>query len=238
MKALRSLASVFAFGLVFASASAARADEPGSDEPSAASPEVLPARVRVHIASPSPSKLEARESGAVAWTPVCGVPCDEELPLGDEYRIVYGKKADAAGKPFRLTAAGPGGVVLTVRPESVAAKAGGGVLIGLGAVAATVGVLGLLAGVGLAAQPADSCRGSSNDWCVDGQTLGSALILASLIPLLLGGGMIAGGAAVMSDSKASATQRPAAGREPTWVGPRAAGASGRAGFVAPLSFSF
>jgi hypothetical protein len=237
MKALRSLPSLVASGLVLAFASAARADESAPDDVFLGPPEVHPARVRVHVKSPSPVQLEARESGAAAWAPVCGVPCDQELPLGDEYRIVYGKNGDAPGLPFRLTATGPGGVVLKVHPASLGAKAGGGVLIGLGAALATVGALGLFVGIAVAAQPTE-CRADAGDWCSSGPALGEAVALVSLVPLLVGGGIIAGGASMMAGSKASATQRPASGREPTWVGPRAAGASGRAGFVAPLSFSF
>ncbi len=232
MKARSSLPCAVAFALVLVSAAA------HADEPELTPPETLPTHVLVHIKSPEPVQLESRAAGQKGWVTACVAPCDTELPLADEYRIAYRTKEPSSEKPFRLAPGADGAVMLKVHPSSVGGKVGGGVLIGLGAVAATIGALGLIGGIGLAAGPADSCRDSSNDWCVDDHALGSALILISLVPLLLGGGMIAGGVAITADANAHTEQRPWAGREPVWVGPRAEGAPKRAGFVTPLSFAF
>jgi hypothetical protein len=64
--------------------------------------------------------------------------------------------------------------------------------------------------------------------------------------MLAGGGIVAGGVALLVDSGASTTQKEATPpltafvREPTWVAPRGMppGPSHKPGFVVPLSFSF
>jgi len=231
MKARRSLPSALAFGLVLASASAvsklAHADEPDAAE--LAPPETLPTHVLVHVESPKPVQLESRAPGQKTWAVVCGVPCDRELPLEGEYRFAH-------GPTFRLNPSSGSSVLLKVHPASVSGNVGGVALVGVGAVLAVLGTAGVLLGVAAAAQPTPTCGDHSSDWCGTGPGLGKAIALFSLVPLLVGGVMIAGGASILSDSKTSTTQRPWSGREPTWVGPQSS-APKKAGFV-PLSFSF
>jgi hypothetical protein len=232
MKARRSLRSAVAFGLVLACASAvstsAHADEPDAAE--LTPPETLPTHVLVHVESAKPVQLESRALGQKAWTVACGVPCDRELALADEYRF-------AGGPTFRLNPSSGSSVLLKVHPASAAGNVGGAALVGVGAVLAVIGAAGVLIGVAAAAQPAPSCGDSSSTWCGAGPGLGKALALISLFPLVAGGGMVAGGASLLSDSKTSATQRPWSGREPTWVGPQSS-APKKAGLFVPLSFSF
>jgi hypothetical protein len=230
MKSRSSLPSLLAFGLVLASASAARAD----DFTPLPAPEPLPTHVRVHIAAPHDVRLESRAPGQSAWAAACSVPCDRELPLADEYRTVYGKGAAEAGKPFSLKPAGANAIVLKIDPPSAAGSVGGGVLIGLGSVIDLFSVVGLVGGLSLAAQDAPCSEGCY----ISGSALGTGLAVVSFVGLLLGTGVIAGGAAIMADAKGSMEQRPAAGREPTWAQPRAELAPKRAAFVTPLSFSF
>lgn len=235
MKSRLCLSFAFAAGLSLASTSA-HADDSEAYGPRLQPPVETPSLVLVHLSSKGPARLETRDVGET-WVAVCDAPCDREVPVGDAYRIAYGTKGQTAGRPFRLKPTSRA-IELKVAAPSTAASVGGGVLLGLGVVLTAVGGLGLVTGVAAAAGPADSCAGSANDWCVDGQELGKALVLVSLVPLLLGGAMIAGGAAVMSDAKGNVEQRPAAGREPTWAQPRAEMAPRKAGFVTPLSFSF
>jgi hypothetical protein len=231
MKARRSLPSALAFGLVLAGVSAvstsAHADDP--DAPELAPPETVPTHVLVHIESPKPVQLEGRAPGQKAWSNVCGAPCDRQLPLADDYRF-------GNGPTFRLDPAAGSSVLLEVHPASAAGNAGGVALLGVGAVFAVLGAVGVFVGLRAAAQPAPSCGDQSSSWCGSGPGLGKALALISVFPLLAGGGMIAGGASLLSDSKTSTTQKPWSGREPTWVGPQAS-APKKAAFV-PLSFAF
>ena len=232
MKPRRSLPSVLVFGVALASASAAsrpaHADEPDASE--LAPPETLPTHVLVHIQSPGPVELESRAPGEKTWAVVCGVPCDQELPLGDDYRFAH-------GPTFRLTPMSGGSVLLKVHPASRAGKVGGVALVGVGAFLAVIGSLGVIVGLAAAAQPAPTCGDHSSDWCGAGQGLGKAVAVVSVLPLLAGVGLIAGGSSLLADSKTSMTQRPWSGREPTWVGPQSS-APKKAGLFVPLSFAF
>ena len=232
MKARCSLPSAVAFGLVLASVSAlskpAHADEPRADE--LAPPETLPTHALVHIESRKPVQLEGRAPGQKAWAVVCGVPCDRELPLTDEYRF-------ANGAAFRLNPSSGSFVMLKVHPASVSGNVGGVALVGVGAVLAVLGGAGVIVGVAAAAQPTPTCDDHSSDWCGAGPGLGKAIALFSLVPLVVGGMMVVGGASILSDSKTSTTQRPWNGREPTWVGPQSS-APKKAGVFVPLSLSF
>jgi len=230
MKSRCWLPSGLAFGLVLASASVARADDSRTDAALLAPPEAIPTHVLVHIESPKPVQLESRGAGHPAWAAVCGVPCDKELPLADEYRF-------APGPTFHLRSTAGDSVVLKVRPASLAATVGGGALVGVGAFLAVVGAVGLTVGLAAAAQPTPTCGDHSSYLCGAGPGIGKASALVSVLPLLGGAGMIAGGASVLADSKTSITQRPFSGREPTWVGPQSA-APKKAGLFVPLSFAF
>lgn len=188
--------------------------------------------VLVHISSKGPARLERRDVGK-AWVTVCDAPCDREVPLGDEYRIGFGKKGLTHGAPFRLNAASDA-VELKVQPPSPVGEASGTALVVIGGAVALVGALGLIVSIGLAVHPETPCH---TDWCIDPHSLAGALALVSGFGLLLGGGVLAGGASIIGDAQAKTTQRPWAGREPTWAVPQVVSAR-KAAVFAPLSLSF
>lgn len=242
MRTPSSLPSALAFGLVLAAAtgsSAAFADEPA---PAALAPaETASTYALVHLASSRPVQLESRAPDQKTWGVVCASPCDRELPLADEYRIAYGAKGAAPGEPFRLTADANRKIVLEVHPPSADGKVGGGLLIGLGAIFGVGSALsGAIAGF---SQPCGADHAHADEatrgdgWCGDAATFHTALLVSGAGLLAATGLITTGALMIQASSKASTTQRPWAGREPTWVGPRAA-ATARAGFFVPLSFSF
>jgi hypothetical protein len=206
-----------------ASASIARADDD---------------RARVHIKSEKHVQLESRPSQHDAWLLACESPCDRDLPLANEYRVVYGPASRAThGETFRLSAAPGGSVTLTV-DEGSTVQFVGGVVMAVGGVA--LAVVGLV-GVATVASAPSSSSGSSNDHTADcsicGGGLGDLITLVSVVALVAGGGAILTGALLVNDAGPSTSQKPVFAREPTWVGPRA-GAPDRRAFVVPLSFSF
>ena len=52
-------------------------------------------RARVHIKSEKHVQLEIRPLQHDAWMLACDSPCDLDLPLASEYRVVYGTEAGA-----------------------------------------------------------------------------------------------------------------------------------------------
>lgn len=220
MKSRLCFALALTAGLSLAS-SVARADE------AAPSSGVL-----VHISSKVPAKLERRDVGTT-WVVVCDAPCDREVPPGDEYRMVDGRKGQA-GAPFRLKPNPEGALELKFEPASAAGEVGGTALVVVGSGLAIASFVGLVAGIGLASQPTTPC---GNDWCGLGAAVGQFIAIVSGVGLVAGGGVILGGVAVMDDAKAKTTQRAWAGREPTWLGPQLGAPPKRAALV-PLSFSF
>ncbi len=93
---------------------------------------------RVHIESDRPATLE-RHEGAKAWVAACSAPCDADLPLDAEYRIV----GDGIRKssPFRLAANDGGRVTLDVNAATKGGFAGGIVLTSLGPIVMLVGAV-------------------------------------------------------------------------------------------------
>lgn len=215
------------FGVVFASVlampSSARAEE----------------TVRVHITSSVPVTLERHAAENGTWQLACSAPCDEELALAAEYRLIDPKRR-VAGDPIRLRGAPGGEVTLTYKQTSTAAKVGGGVLVGAGSLLAAAGTLSLVEGVVLLAA-AGGCGEGSGDWCGLGQAIGAFLTVVGGLGMIGGGGMILGGVTLLTGSDPSMTQRSTEKssfvREPTWTAPRAASTPGPAMFV-PLSVSF
>jgi hypothetical protein len=192
-------------------------------------------RARVHIKSETHVQLESRSSSADAWALACDSPCDRELPLGDEYRMVYGAPAaQNRGDTFRLSALPGGSVTLTFDSGSTVQFVGG-VAIAVGGVAlAVAGVAGFAA----------ASRSSSSDSSVKtaecsicGGGLGGLVEFVSVVALVAGGGALLTGVLLVNDAGPSTTQKPVFAREPTWLGPRAAGPDKRA-LIVPLSFAF
>jgi hypothetical protein len=55
--------------------------------PPAPPPAKVGPTARVHIAADPSVLLDRRPAGSDTWVPACSAPCEEELPLGDEYRL-------------------------------------------------------------------------------------------------------------------------------------------------------
>ena len=238
MNACRSL-PLLILGLAFLFPAAAHADDlsPPTD-PDLQPPATVPqeTNARVHIKSSSPVELWRFEKSAGSWTVACAAPCDRDLPIGDEYRVVFGGGVPA-GAIFHLRSSGA--VTLAVERPSQAAKIGGTAVIVVGVGLAAVSLVGLIVGIGAASQPA--CGPQDNDWCGLGRGIGEGIALISGVGVLAGAGIIAGGAVLLSESGGGTTQKstpsPAFVREPTWVAPRAASV-GKPAFLVPLSLSF
>jgi hypothetical protein len=193
---------------------------------------------RVHIKSEKHVQLESRPSPHDAWLLACESPCDRDLPLANEYRVVYGAAAEATrGDTFRLAAA-PGGAVTVTADEGSTVQFAGGVVMAVGGVA--LAVAGLFGVAAVASAPSSTAGSSSThtaECSICGGGLGDLVTLVSVVALVAGGGAILTGALLVNDAGPSTSQKPVFAREPTWVAPRAAAPDRRA-FVVPLSFSF
>lgn len=74
--------------------------------------------VRVHIASKKRVRLERRDEASDPWVTACESPCDQELPLAPEYRMLVDDYGTMAGPPFRLRGERGDAVTLAVEPAS------------------------------------------------------------------------------------------------------------------------
>jgi len=194
-------------------------------------------RARVHIKSEKHVQLESRASKHDAWLLACESPCDRDLALGDEYRVIYGTEARATrGDAFRLSAA-PGGSVTVTVDEGSTAQAVGGLVMATGGVAlAVVGLIGVAA---VASAPSSSSDSSAHtaECSICGGGLRDFITFVSAIALIAGRGAVLTGVLLVNDAGPSTSQQPVFAREPTWTAPRAELATKRP-FVVPLSFSF
>src|SRR5262249_23659527 len=95
-------------------------------------------RARVHITSREDVVLYRRPASSSGGGQACSSPCNEELPIGDTYRITG--NGVAATKEFRLETSPSGTVELTVDPPSSGGKVVGGILTATGAIAAYMGL--------------------------------------------------------------------------------------------------
>jgi hypothetical protein len=195
-------------------------------------------RAHVHIKSEKHVQLESRPSQQDAWMVACDSPCDRDLPLGDEYRVLHGTAAGATrGDTFRLSAS-PGGSVTLIVDGGSTAQAVGGVVLGAGGVAlAFVGLLGVAAVASASSSSSSDSNAKGADCSICGGGLRDLVALVSAVALIAGGGAILTGVLLVNDAGPSTSQKPVFAREPTWSSPRAAVPDKRA-FVVPLSFSF
>ena len=125
-------------------------------------PETLPpasgSTVKVHINSPVPASLQRRPRGGQAFLRACDAPCDQEMPLSDDYMV-----SAAGAKTTAVKLAGQAGqtVIIDVDPPSDGGKIGGVAMIVVGAIGLLVG--GTVDLVGLAAESVASAPGATND---------------------------------------------------------------------------
>jgi hypothetical protein len=140
--------------------------------------------VLVHIETSRPITLDRRNPGEdQPWVTACESPCDVQLPLNNDYRIV----GDGiwASSEFELDGQPGQRVVVKVAPATRASRTAGIVVAGAGLLAIIIGVYV----VAIAA--AASCASSNiNSVCQDnsgGTTLGVILMLGGLVTMAVGG---------------------------------------------------
>lgn len=168
-------------------------------------------RARVHMKTPHPAHLYRRAAGTTDFVTACDSPCDEEMPIGDTYRI--GGSGFATTPEFRLNAAPGGSVELTVDGPSWAGIVGGGALTIGGGFTAYVGTILALSG---GACSSDRYSSRSGDDC-------TSLRNGGLGALAVGAGMIVLGLVIVFPSmktdfsqSAGAPAKDAFRRLPTW----------------------
>jgi hypothetical protein len=181
-------------------ASTALPPPPSASTPAGAAPATppLPApmvgpRARVHITTSKNVILYRRPAGATAWVQACASPCNQELPIGDTYRITG--NGVASSKEFHLDASPGGTVDVAIDPPSTGGMVAGGFLAGGGATVAYVGLLMTLVG---AAEANDGCR--YGGYCAERKSDGEELRNAGLITMGVGAAATVGGLLIFLSS--------------------------------------
>lgn len=182
---------------------------------------------KLHVEGRPGLVVEHRDGPTGRWAFACNAPCDEEVPLLDEYRV-------DGGDAFRLGR--PDGDVVTIRfkPASPAAAAGGVAVTVAGVGGTVLGTLLTLVGVA-AARP---CTPSSGDgWSLCGG--GPLPLVTGLVLTGIGIVGIVGGISIVGQSgeKVTRVEHAASPREPTWKAPRTA-AAGPSEMILPIRLSF
>jgi hypothetical protein len=154
--------------------------------PPVAAPMVGP-RARVHISSSKSLILYRRPAGSSSWVQACTSPCNQELPIGDTYRVTG--NAVASSKEFRLDAQPGGQVDIAVDPPSTAGMVFGGFVGAGGASAAYIGMLMALIG---ASDASKDCYSNSYS-CANRTSDGEKLRNAGLITMGIGTGLTVAG---------------------------------------------
>lgn len=188
--------------------------------------------VRVHIVSKKAVQLYRQSAGE--WHEACTSPCDEDMPLGDEYRI--SGSGIHQSRDFQLEGAPGSRVVLTINPGSRTAFVAGGVVMAVGGL---VDYFSLVAFAAAAGESGSSCYyGSSSSSSYSSYHCGSrnhggGATAVGVGMLIVGTAMMATGAIVMLSnnstgvgqddaSSASAKTLDAYRREAIWRTPSAA----------------
>ena len=133
---------------------------PAAATPPTPAPMVGP-KARVRITSPKQVILYRRPAGSNAFVQQCTSPCNEDLPIGDTYRVTGNGVAQS--KDFRLDAPPGGAVDIVVDPPSTGGMILGGFMAGGGASAAYVGLLMTLVGAAAALRSPGSRRRRCRD---------------------------------------------------------------------------
>ena len=228
---------------------------PAPPTPGAAAPATAPLpapmvgpRARVHVTSPRNVILYRRPAGSTAWVQACTSPCNQELPIGDMYRVTG--NGVSASKEFRLDASPGSTVDIAIDPPSTGGMVLGGFLAGGGATAAYVGMLMALVG---AAEANDSCytfSGSSDGYCEKRKSDAEDVRNGGLIAMGVGAVMTVGGILIfLNSAKTDIVQTSGKGetsgaaprqrldsflRQPTWRS--ASSSSERAAAAPPATF--
>ena len=165
-----------------------------------AAPMVGP-RARVHITSTKNVILYRRPAGTSSWVQACTSPCNEELPIGDMYRVTG--NGVSASKEFRLEASPGSSVDIAIDPPSTGGIVLGGLLAGVGT---TVGYVGMLVALVGAADASDTCYGgfsgssSYTSSCESRKSSAESARNGGLIAMGLGAAMTVGGLLIFLNS--------------------------------------
>ena len=147
-------------------------------------------RARVHMRTPHPAYLYRRAAGTTDFVTACESPCDQEMPIGDTYRI--GGSGFSTTPEFKLDAAPGGSVEVTVDGPSWAGIVGGGLLTVGGGVTAYIGTIFALTGSACSSSSSNGYS-SRNNGCDSVRNVG-------LGALAVGAGMIVLGLVIVFPS--------------------------------------
>jgi hypothetical protein len=154
----------------------------------------------VHMDADPGVTLESIAPGSERWELACTTPCDAELPLANPYRVAGPNVRPS--RPFGITASPGQHVVLTISAGSKGASAGGIALMAAGGVAASIGLLILVfSALDAAGDPSQPDEGASPD---------RGPMIAGVVLMLAGVGMVIGGVVLRATSKTTETQTMAA----------------------------
>lgn len=161
--------------------------------------------VRVHITSEQTILLDRRPQGAETWVPACTSPCDEELPLGDTYRL-SGAGVRATSE-FRLQGAEGGHVDLKVDAATKRAWWVGAGIGGLGLVLDGYGLYLALVGSLVANQSCSGLYSGNAHSCDSSRATGSTIRGVGLVMLIPGtAAAIIGGAMMVKNWRTGLSQ--------------------------------
>jgi hypothetical protein len=156
----------------------------------------------VHIDSPDPVTLERNTTNG--WQFACSSPCDRNLSLDYEYRLV-GSGIRTTGV-FHLQARPGDRIELQVNPSSRGAFVGGIILVSTGPVVMLVGLVVLL--VAATESIADTCFSTTSSVCSNQHDSGSGGTVGALL-LVGGAAMIIGGIVMIaSNAHSGVAQQP------------------------------
>ena len=207
-------------------------------------------RARVHITSTRNVILYRRPAGTTSWVQACTSPCNQELPIGDTYRLTG--NGVAASKEFHLDARPGGSVDVAIDPPSTGGMVLGGLLAGAGTTAAYVGMLMALIG---ATEVNDGCYGgftsTTSSYCENRKSDAEDVRNAGLIAMGVGAAVTVGGLLIfLNSAKTDITQSSGGGdsagaaspprrldafvRQPTWRS--GSSSSERAAAAPPAAF--
>ena len=168
--------------------------------------------VNVHINSKPAVTLQKRSTPGGAWETVCTSPCDQRVPVGDEYQVTG--DGVVASKPFRLDSS-RGTVVLDVTPGNpTKEKVGLYVAIG-GAVLIVGGAITMIAGAKPSSTfPAD---GTTSDRNTNVLFVGAALVFSGVVAVIYGGAMMVNNKTSAVEGDVSTKAGPAMGNKDVFV---------------------
>jgi hypothetical protein len=140
--------------------------------------------VRVHIESPRSVQLYRRPAGDDGWYEACSAPCEEDLPLGDLYRI-SGPGIEQSHE-FSLEGSPGGRVLAKVDPSTRAAYTTGAIITAVGGLVDYVGLMVLASAASTECSSSSygaSCQHSPSG---NGATVGGAMLLGGTIAAAVG----------------------------------------------------